>query len=375
VDARARHALLRLSFKEEGMRHQLTVAVAMLAAATCGAAAQQSKLRIIQTNSAGDNVHIIDAVANKVVGEIKGIEAPHGVTVAPDGSLIFISEEAGNTLVVIDGKTLQETKRIPLSGNPNLIDITPDGKRIYVAITLTWNNLSNFPEIKAASSGGVDVIDTASLANIKTIPLRGGIHDLNITPDGKYVVAGSARGAKPPARQLNVIETQTNEVAWSVPISPGPSPMAVSKKPDGSTDKIFAQDGTTNAFHVVDFATRLVTDNIKLPEIPRAQQNPFGPPSPSHGMVVTSDQRTLLVNSRLNTTLYAYSLPDLKLKGSAALSGKGPEWLTITPDNKTAYVANAHTNNVSVVDIASMKEVALIPVGYAPARNVAWIAP
>ena len=35
----------------------------------------QSKVRIIQTNSAGDNVHVIDPVTNKVVGEIKDIEA------------------------------------------------------------------------------------------------------------------------------------------------------------------------------------------------------------------------------------------------------------------------------------------------------------
>src|ERR1700693_2852529 len=81
------------------------------------AAAQQSKLRIVQTNSAGDNVHIIDPATNKVVGEIKGIEAPHGVIAAPDGSRIYISEEATNTVVVIDGKTLKEIKRIPLSGN------------------------------------------------------------------------------------------------------------------------------------------------------------------------------------------------------------------------------------------------------------------
>jgi YVTN family beta-propeller protein len=118
-----------------------------------------------------------------------------------------------------------------------------------------------------------------------------------------------------------------------------------------------------------------VSSNIKLPDIAPAQQNSAAPPSPSHGMIVTSDQKTLLVNSRLNTTLYAYSLPDLKLRGSAVLSGKGAEWLTITPDDRTAYVANSHTNNVSVVDIASMKEVAVVPVGYAPARNVAWIAP
>jgi hypothetical protein len=41
------------------------------------------------------------------------------------------------------------------------------------------------------------VIDAASLQNIKTIRIKGGIHDLNVTPDGKHVVAGSARGAKP----------------------------------------------------------------------------------------------------------------------------------------------------------------------------------
>src|ERR1700687_1940005 len=78
-------------------------------------AAPSPKLRIIQTNSAGDNIHIIDPVTNKVVGEIKGIEAPHGVVVAPDGSRIYISEQADNTVVVVDGKTLQVTKRIPLS--------------------------------------------------------------------------------------------------------------------------------------------------------------------------------------------------------------------------------------------------------------------
>jgi DNA-binding beta-propeller fold protein YncE len=81
----------------------------------------------------------------------------------------------------------------------------------------------------------VDVIHATSLENIKTIQIRGGIHDLNVTPDGKYVVAGSAGGAKPPARLMSVIDTQTNEVAWTVSISPGPSPMAISKTPDDST--------------------------------------------------------------------------------------------------------------------------------------------
>ena len=337
--------------------------------------AQQSKLRIVQTNSAGDNTHIIDAATNKVVGEIKGIEAPHGVAVAPDGSRIYISEQADRTLAVVDGKTLQVTKRIPLSGNPNLVDISADGRRIYVAIALTWDDYSEFPQIKANPSGGVDVIDTASLEKIKTIPIRGGIHDLNITPDGKYVLAGSSRGARPAANLMNVIDVQTNEITWKLVLSPAPSPMAISSNPDGSTKWIFAQNGTLNGFAVLDFATQAKINEIKLPDIPAEKQNRHGGPSVSHGIMLTADQKTLLVNSRLNSALYAYSVPDLKLLGTAELGGKGAGWLVISPDDKTAYVANEHTNNVSVVDIKTMKETALIPVGFAPARNAAWMAP
>jgi YVTN family beta-propeller protein len=194
-------------------------------------------------------------------------------------------------------------------------------------------------------------------------------------PDGKYVIAGSSRGAKPAANAMNVIDAKTNEIAWTTSMAPSPSPMAVTKKGDASTEKIYAQNGSLNGFAVVDFATHVRTNEIKLPDIPPAQQNPHGGPSASHGIAVTADQKTLLVNSRLNSALYAYSLPDLKLVGTAMLGGKGAGWLTVTPDDKTAYVANEHTNNVSAVDIKSMKEVALIPVGFTPARNATWMAP
>jgi YVTN family beta-propeller protein len=349
--------------------------IVLCAASFSPAAAQGSKLRILQTNSAGDNIHIIDPATNKVVGEIKNIEAPHGIVTAPDGSRIYVSEEANDTVTVFDGKTLQPIKRIPLSGNPNLIDITPDGRWVYVAIALTYNDLSEFPQVKANPTGGVDIIDTASLENVKTIPLRGGIHDLNVTPDGKYVIAGSSRGAKPPANLMNVIDTQTKAIAWSLVMNPAPSPMAVSSNPDGSTKMIYAQNGGSNAFSVIDFKEQKKINEITLPEAPADKQVRRGPPAPSHGIALTPDQKTLLINSRLNSAVYAYSVPDMKYLGVVNLGGKGAGWLTITPDSKTAYIANEHTNSVSAIDIPSLKEVAVIPVGYAPARNATWMAP
>ena len=348
-------------------------ALAGIVLCTVSFSAMAAQLRIIQTNFAGDSIHIIDPATNKVVNEIKGLEATHGIVVAPDGSRIYISSEDDFSLAVIDGKTLKVTKRIPLSGNPNLVDITPDGKQIYVAIALNYSDLSDFPRVKADATGGVDVIDTVSLQKVKTISMKGGVHDLNVSPDGKYLFVGNARGGK--ANVMSVVDTKTNDIAWTMPMDPSPSPMAVSKNPDGSTKSIFAQNGRDNGFQVVDFATRKVTNTIKLPDITGQTQVPYGPPSASHGIMVTPDQKTLLVNSRMNSALYAYSLPDLKPLGAVTLGGKGAGWLTITPDSKTAYVANEHTNNVSAVDIKTLKEVALIPVGFAPARNVVWMAP
>jgi YVTN family beta-propeller protein len=49
--------------------------------------------------------------------------------------------------------------------------------------------------------------------------------------------------------------------------------------------------------------------------------------------------------------------------------GAAPDWAPLTPDSRTAYVANAGSNSVSVVDIKTMKEVARIPVGQVPKRN------
>src|SRR5690242_17910529 len=96
--------------------------------------ASAATVRIVQTNSAGDNIHLIDPATNKVVGEITGIEVNHGAAVTPDGRRFFFSDEAEHTLDAVDGKSLAVVKRIALSGRPNNISISKDGRHVYVAI-------------------------------------------------------------------------------------------------------------------------------------------------------------------------------------------------------------------------------------------------
>ena len=149
----------------------------------------------------------------------------------------------------------------------------------------------------------------------------------------------------------------------------GVRPMTFNSNPDGSTKWIFVQLTGFNGFAVIDFATRKELTRIKNPELPPGKSTVPEGSDPSHGMAVTADGRTLVVCSRLNNYLYSYSLPDLKPLGGAELTGKGAGWVTLTPDGKTAYVANPVTNDVSAVDVATMKEVARIPVGFVPKRN------
>ena len=332
-------------------------AVAVAALCTMPLGAQHNKVRIIQTNSAGDNVHLIDPATNKVVGVIEGIEVNHGAAAAPDGSRIFISNEADNTLDFVDAKTLKVTNRVHLSGHPNNVAIGKDGRRVYVAI-------------RDPEPGGVDVVDVASMKMVKTIPTKGPIHNPYVTPDGKYVVAGSI-----PGETVNVIDAKTEEPVWSLNMGLGVRPMTFATNPDGSTKWIFVQMSGFNGFAVVDFATHKEINRIKNPDLPPGKKEVTAGSDPSHGMAVTSDGKTLVVCSRLNNYLYSYSLPDLKPIGGVELGGKGAAWVTLTPDGKTAYVANPVTNNVSAVDIKTMKEVALIPVGAVPKRNTTGMLP
>ena len=319
--------------------------------AACSTVALGAQVRIVQTNSGGDNIHLIDPATQSIVGEIKGVPINHGAAAAPDGSRFYFSSEAEQTLHVVDGKTLQVTKKIPLTGRPNNISISRDGRRVYVGIV--------------TSPGAVDVIDTASLEKVKSIPTKGGIHNVYVTPDGRHVVAGSIAG-----RVMTVIDQQTEEPLWTL-FQEGVRPMAFETNPDGSTKRIFVQISDLHGFAVVDFAKRQEVARITLPnDIPaeKVDKGPFNA-SPSHGLGVAPDGRTLLVTSRPNARTYFYSLPDLKLLDSLDVGGR-PDWVTFTPDSRQIYIATENNDSVVAIDVPARKELARIKVGSAPKRNI-----
>jgi YVTN family beta-propeller protein len=330
------------------MKTKLSLILALPLASTLALGA--ATVRIVQTNAAGDSVMLIDPDTNKVVGEIKGIEVNHGAAVAPDGSKFYITNEAESTVDVADAKTLTVTKHIPLTNHPNNIAVSRDGKRVYAAIV--------------AGAGAVDVIDATTLTRVKSIRTEGGIHNVYVTPDGKFVVAGSI-----PGKKVIVIDQKTEEIVWSVPVADGVRPMMFDTNPDGSTKRIFVQLSNFNGFITIDFASHATLPDVGAEKVTEGLQG-----APAHGLIVTPDGKTLGVLSKMNTRIYFYSLPDLKLQGECKV-GHHPDWVTGTPDGRRFYVANAGSNSVSVIDVATRKELLQIPVGQVPKRNITAVLP
>jgi YVTN family beta-propeller protein len=311
------------------------------------AGALSAQVRIIQTNSAGDDALLIDPATNKVVLRMPDLEAAHGVTTSPDGHKAYFTVEADSTVKSVDLKTGKITGSVKLSGHPNNIAISNDGKLIFAAIS--------------QGAGAVDVIETAAMKNIKSIPTKGAIHNTYVTPDGKFVIAGSIAGST-----LNVIDEATLAPVWDIKLDQGVRCMAIEAAPDGSTSRIFMQLSNVHGFAVIDFKARKEVARVMLPDQPKTGVAHSA--APSHGIAITADQKTLLIDSSIAEGVFFYSLPELKPLGFVK-TGNTPDWLALTPDSKTAYVANAGNNNVSAVDIPTRKEIAKIPVGEVPKRN------
>ena len=201
--------------------------------------------------------------------------------------------------------------------------MSKDGKLIFAGI--------------AVAPGGVDVIDAATMKNIKTIKVRGAVHNVYVTPDGKWVVSGSVG-----SRVLTVINRDTLEVAWDHTFDKGVRCMTFDTAPDGSAAHVYLQLSDVHGFAVLDLRRMKKWIASCFPTSPRSAKSESA--APSHGIGITPDKKTLAVDSSIANGVFFYSMPDLKVIGFVP-TGPTPDWLTFTPDSKMVYIANAGANN------------------------------
>jgi DNA-binding beta-propeller fold protein YncE len=136
-----------------------------------------------------DKLYVIDLTANppKLIDTVTVGKQPSGLMISRKGDLALIGNRAGKSVsvVAIDGMSVKTVGEVPMENEVAAIAITPDGKRAFAAMNLV-NKI------------GVLAIDGQKVTYDKTldIPSAFNPYNIDITPDGKYVVSShtGARG-------------------------------------------------------------------------------------------------------------------------------------------------------------------------------------
>ena len=108
--------------------------------------------------SHGTQVEVVDTTAGKVIGQITQLHGVHGIAVAPEFGKGFITNGQSNSVTIFDLKTLAKVGEPQTGQNPDSVCFEPKTKRIF-----TFNGRSS----------DSTVIDPRTNEVIKSLPLNG----------------------------------------------------------------------------------------------------------------------------------------------------------------------------------------------------------
>ena len=313
-------------------------------------------VRILQSNNAGDVHAIIDPVANEVVAYLEGCPRAHNIFAHPDGTFYYCTNEVDATLDIWDTRTLEMVERIPLSGRPNKGAYNKANHLLYIGI---------------AGAPFVDVINMDTHEKLESIRVPTGIHNVYVSMDGKWVVAGlNGRDEG----SIQVIDASTNQIVRGLSIEAPDGtilrirPGAFLNGPDGSVDKFLAQGAGFNGVFVIDWETGKTERVLMPPRLPAWQQSAeANQGAPMHGLEVLPDGSAVWASSRLDSRIYGWSLPDFEYIGAVEV-GPAANWMTPTPDSKRMYVAVSGADYTVAVDLERLEIISRMTVGAGPKR-------
>ncbi len=249
---------------------------------------------------------------------------------------VFVSNEKGNTVTVIDSATWEPVAEFPAGNRPRGIGISPDGKHLYVC---------------ASDDDTIKVFDAETHDFLWQLPSGPDPEFFVLSPDGSELFVSNEDD-----NLVTVVDTAKKSVLAEIPVGVEPEGMAVS--PD--LKYVVNTSETTNMAHFISTDDYKIKYNVLVDQRPRYAR-------------FTNDGTKLFVSSEIGGTVSVINMlgengPELEAKIGFEVPGVQPEWLQpvgmrITSDNKWLFAALGATNRVAVVDVNSHEVVRYILVG------------
>lgn len=195
---------------------------------------------------------LVDVQTGEVAARIDtGANGSHMVAVTPDGARAFVANIPDGTVSAIDLTERALLKVIPTGPGAEGIDVTPDGREVWVA----------------NRSHSISVIDAATLDLIETVACPGFPIRCKVTPDGARVLVSCAQ-----AGALAIFDRAGREETARVPTldewkqADGLTPIGILIMPDGS--HAFVANPGRDEIAVVDLASLEIVRRLQTGDTP-----------------------------------------------------------------------------------------------------------
>ena len=224
--------------------------------------------------------------------DLRDYERPHGIAFLPGDSLLIVTSEVRQVVVVVDFRTDAITKDIsteyPAS---HMLALVPSGERVY-----TTN----------VRDGNITEINPRTGETLRTVAVARFVEGIAVAPDGGTVWVGSNGDSL-----VGIVDVETGMVVDTIRGFGMPYRLAVS--PSGRVAVV--SDPAKGHVHILDAATREPLHVVEFPTEGVLASAEF-PDSPSpEGIAISRDSRWVYVTLQGRNQVVAIDLEDGTIAG------------------------------------------------------------
>jgi DNA-binding beta-propeller fold protein YncE len=242
-----------------------------------------------------------------------------------------------NRVLLFDTRTYDSVVSVPVGRAPHEIAVAPDGRSFYVGNT----GSSGDPERLTVTR--IDLADPARTSAIDAGDCAG-LHDLRVSHSGRLLWIGCAR--VPAVAEID-LATGTPRRQWRMTLDGG---WMLAASPDER--RIFVAHLEGQGVSVIDRER----DTVTTVQGPGGQYGIEVAPAGREVWVTAPDSaRVTVLDAAGDSVLAAFSSP-----------GKGPGRMGFTDKGRLAVIAHDEPATLTLVDVASRRPVASIPLAAMP---------
>jgi YVTN family beta-propeller protein len=226
-----------------------------------------------------------DPLTLREVARVDAGKGSHHIALTPDDKFIYVANQYGVNLSVIDTSTMKKVMDLPVGEGPD-----------YISPSMYWDGKAIDTKHMYVTVDGAKtlaVIDWKTNSIAKQIPMPATAHGVNLTPDGKFTwLAGLA------FKEVWVIDNNTLDIVTKLPIPSAPIHISIS--PDSKFAYVTTAD---NSIYKVDAASYQTLWQAK------------GTVIPAHTGLSPDGKELWTLNHGMDTTRYPFLLGGQPVEG------------------------------------------------------------